>query len=159
MAIPPILLMITLANIMPSSTVSLIFVVGFGLIPNQARLIRGQVLQVSTNEYVESARILGASDFEIITKHILPNALGPVITSVIMDIAYAITVISTMSFLGLGVQAPAPEWGAMLAGGRDYIRNAWHITTFPGLALMVTIIALTLVGDGMRDALDPKMKR
>lgn len=159
MAIPPILLMITLANIMPPSTVSLVFVVGFGLIPNQARLIRGQVLQVSSNEYVESARILGASDFEIITKHILPNALGPVITSVILDIAYAITVISTMSFLGLGVQAPAPEWGAMLAGGRDYIRNAWHITTFPGLALMVTIIALTLVGDGMRDALDPKMKR
>ena len=159
MAIPPILLMITLATIMTPNKVSLTFVVGIGLIPNQARMVRGQVLQVSSNEYVESARILGASDFEIIVKHILPNALGPIITSVILDIAYAITVISTMSYLGLGVQAPAPEWGAMLSGGREYIRYAWHITTFPGLALMITIIALSLVADGVRDALDPKMKR
>ena len=159
MSIPPILLMITLATIMTPSTTSLIFVVGLGLIPNQARMIRGQVLQVVDNEYIEAVRIQGASDLKIITSHILPNAVSPIITTIILDIAYAVMVISTLSFLGLGVQAPNPEWGAMLAGGRQYIRYAWHITTFPGIALVITLISLTLVGDGVRDALDPRMKR
>ena len=159
MSIPPILLMITLATVMPPSTVSLIFVVGFGLIPNQSRMIRGQVLQVVDNEYIEAVRIQGASDLKIITSHILPNAISPIITTVILDIAYAVGVISTLSFLGLGVQAPNPEWGAMLAGGRIYIRYAWHICTFPGIALVITMMSLTLLGDGVRDALDPRMKR
>ena len=159
MSIPPILLMITLATIMTPSTTSLIFVVGFGLIPNQSRLIRGQVLQVVDNEYIEAARIQGASDLKIILFHILPNTLSPIITTIILDIAFAVTTISTLSFLGLGVQAPNPEWGAMLAGGRKYLRYAGHITTFPGIALVITLISLTLVGDGMRDALDPRMKR
>ena len=159
MSIPPILLMITLATIMTPSTTSLIFVVGIGLIPNQARMIRGQVLQVVDNEYIEAVRIQGASDLKIITSHILPNAISPIITTIILDIAYAVMVISTLSFLGLGVQAPDPEWGSMLAGGRQYIRYAWHITTFPGIALVITLMSLTLVGDGVRDALDPRMKR
>ena len=159
MAIPPILLMITLATIMKPNTINLIFVVGLGLIPNQSRMIRGQVLQVVENEYIEAVRIQGAGGFKIIVSHILPNALSPIITTVILDIAHAVMVISTLSFLGLGVQAPNPEWGAMLAGGRQYLRYAWHITTIPGLALVVTLMSLTLVGDGMRDALDPRMKR
>jgi len=159
MSIPPILLMITLATIMTPSTTSLVFVVGFGLIPNQARMIRGQVMQVSDNEYIEAARIQGASDLKIITSHILPNALSPIITTIILDIAYAVMVISTLSFLGLGVPAPNPEWGSMLAGGREYLRYAWHIATFPGIALVITLMSLTLVGDGVRDALDPRMKR
>lgn len=159
MSIPPILLMITLATIITPSSTSLIFVVGLGLIPNQARMIRGQVLQVVDNEYIEAVRIQGASDFKIITSHILPNAISPIITTIILDIAYAVMVISTLSFLGLGVPAPDPEWGSMLAGGRQYLRYAWHITTFPGVALVITLMSLTLVGDGMRDALDPRMKR
>ena len=159
MAIPPIILMITLATIMKPTTVNLIFVVGFGLIPNQSRMVRGQVLQIVDNEYIEAARVQGAGSFKIITSHILPNALSPIITTVILDIAYAVMVISTLSFLGLGVQAPDPEWGAMLAGGRQYIRYAWHITTLPGIALVITLMSLTLVGDGVRDALDPRMKR
>ena len=159
MAIPPIILMITLATILTPSTFNLILVVGFGLIPAQARMVRGQVLQVVDNEYIEAVRIQGASDFKIITSHILPNALSPIITTVILDIAYAVMVISTLSFLGLGVQPPDPEWGSMLAGGRIYIRFAWHITTFPGIALVITLMSLTLVGDGVRDALDPRMKR
>ena len=159
MAIPPILLMITLATIMTPTTVNLIFVVGLGLIPTQARMVRGQVLQVVDKEFIEAVRIQGASNLKIITSHILPNALSPIITTVILDIAYAVLVISTLSFLGLGVQAPDPEWGAMLAGGRQYIRYAWHITTFPGIALVITLMSLTLVGDGVRDALDPRMKR
>ena len=159
MSIPPILLMITLATIMKPSMTSLIFVVGFGLIPNLARMIRGQVMQVVDNEYIEAVRVQGASDFKIILFHILPNSLSPIITTIILDIAYAVIVISTLSFLGLGIQAPNPEWGSMLAGGRQYLRYAWHITTFPGIALVVTLMSLTLVGDGMRDALDPRMKR
>ena len=159
MAIPPVILMITLATILTPGTLSLIFVVGFGLIPTQSRMVRGQVLQVVDNEYIEAVRIQGAGGFRIITSHILPNALSPIITTVILDIAYAVMVISTLSFLGLGVQAPDPEWGAMLAGGRQYLRYAWHITTFPGIALVITLMSLTLVGDGVRDAMDPRMKR
>ena len=159
MSIPPILLMITLATIMPPTTISIIFVVGLGLVPNQARMVRGQVLQVVDNEYIEAVRIQGASDWKIVLFHILPNAISPIITTIILDIGYAVTVISTLSFLGLGVQAPNPEWGSMLSGGRQYLRYAWHITTFPGIALVITLMSLTLVGDGMRDALDPRMKR
>ena len=159
MAIPSILLMITLATIMNPTTTNLIFVVGFGLIPNQARMIRGQVLQVVDNEYIEAVRIQGASDLKIIMSHILTNAISPVITTLILDIAFAVIIISTLSFLGMGVQPPNPEWGTMLAGGRQYLRYAWNITTFPGIALVLTLVSLTLVGDGVRDALDPRMKR
>jgi peptide/nickel transport system permease protein len=159
MAIPSVLLMITLATIIKTSMVSLVFVVGFGLVPGMARTIRGQVLSVVEREYIEAVHIQGASDLKIIVSHILPNAISPVITTIVLEIAFAVMVISTLSFLGLGVQPPDPEWGSMLAGGRQYIRQAWHITTFPGIALVITVMALTLVGDGMRDALDPRMKR
>jgi len=159
MSIPPIMLMITLATVMVPSTFSLIFVVGLGLVPGQARMVRGQVLQIVDKEFIEAVRIQGAGDMKIITFHILPNAISPIITTVILDIAFAVVLISTLSFLGLGVQPPAPEWGGMLAGGRQYLRYASHITTFPGMALVITLLALTLVGDGVRDALDPRMKR
>ena len=159
MSIPSVLLMITLATIMNPTMISLIFVVGIGLVPGMSRMIRAQVLQVVEKEYIEAVRIQGASDLKIVLLHILPNAISPVITTIILDIAFAVMVISTLSFLGLGIQPPDPEWGSMLAGGRQYLRQAWHITTFPGIALVITMMALTLVGDGMRDALDPRMKR
>ena len=159
MAIPSLLLMITLAAIMKPNTSNLIFVIGFGLIPGMSRMVRGQVLHVAENEYIEAVRIQGASDFKIIVSHILPNALSPIITTVILNIAGAVMMISMMSFLGLGVQAPNPEWGAMLAGGRQFIRYTWHITTIPGIVLVITLMSLTLVGDGLRDAMDPRMKR
>jgi len=159
MSIPSVLLMITLATVIKTSMTSLIIVVGIGLIPGMARTIRGQVLNVVDNEFIEAVRMQGAGDIKIILFHILPNAISPVITTIILEIGFAVTVISTLSFLGLGVQPPDPEWGTMLAGGRRFIRQAWHITTFPGIALAITMMALALVGDGMRDALDPKMKR
>ena len=159
MSIPSVLLMITLATLIKTSMVSLIFVVGIGLIPGMARTIRGQVLNIVESEYIEAVRIQGASDLKIIVYHILPNAISPVITTIILEIAFAVMVISTLSFLGLGIQPPDPEWGTMLADGRQYIRQAPHITTFPGIALVITMMSLTLVGDGMRDALDPRMKR
>ena len=159
MALPSLLLMITISAIMKPNMWNLIFAVGFGMIPGLARMIRGQVLQVVDNEFIEAVRIQGASDFKIIVSHILPNAISPVITSIIMDLGVCVTMISTLSFLGLGIQPPAPEWGSMLASGRQHLRDAWHIATFPGIALVVTLISLTLVGDGLRDALDPRMKR
>ena len=159
MSIPTVIFMITLATIMRPTMTSLIIVVGLGLMPNHARLIRGQVLQVVDNEYIEAVRLQGASDFKIIMYHILPNAISPVITTVILDISFAVMTVSTLSFLGLGVQAPYPEWGGMLASGRQHIRHAPHISTIPGIALVLTLLSLTLVGDGVRDALDPKMKR
>lgn len=159
MAIPPILIMITLATVINPSSFSMMFVVGIGLIPNQSRLIRGQILQVVDREYIEAVRVEGASNLKIIISHILPNAISPIITTILLDMSWAVMTISTLSFLGLGIQAPNPEWGGMLASGRQYIRQAWHITTFPGIALVLTVMSITLVGDGLRDALDPKMKR
>ena len=159
MAIPTVILMIALATVMNTGTLSLMFIVGAGLVPGMARLIRGQVMQISECEYIEATRVQGASDLKIILSHIMPNAISPVITTIIMDVSFAVLLISTLSFLGLGVQPPEPEWGTMLAGGREYLRQAWWIATFPGVALTVTLIALTLVGDGLRDAMDPRMKR
>ena len=159
MAIPPILVMITLATVINPSTFSMIFVVGIGLVPNQSRLVRGQVLQVVDKEYIEAVKVQGASNLRIILFHILPNAISPIITTILLDMSWAVMTISTLSFLGLGIQPPNPEWGGMLANGRQYIRQAWHITTFPGIALVLTVMSITLVGDGLRDALDPKMKR
>ena len=159
MAIPTVLLMIALATVMNTGTISLLFIVGLGLVPGMARLIRGQVLQISESEYIEAIRVQGASDLKIILSHIMPNAISPIITTIIMDVSFAVLLISTLSFLGLGVQPPEPEWGSMLASGREYLRQAWHIATFPGVALTVTLLALTLVGDGLRDAMDPRMKR
>lgn len=159
MAIPAILLMITLATIMKPNTMNLVLAIGLSLVPGQARMVRGQVLQVVDREFVEAAKIEGANGFKIIVSHVLPNALSPIITTVLMDIGYTITMISMLSFIGLGIQPPNPEWGSMLASGRTYIRDAWNITTFPGLALMGTVVALTLMGDGVRDALDPRIPR
>ncbi len=158
MAVPSMLMMITLVSIMPPTIFNLIVAVSVGFIPGMARMIRAQVLRIKGLEYIEAVKAQGASDFRIIVLHVLPNAISPIISQYIMNIAGAIMTISSLSFIGLGVQAPNPEWGAMLASGRGYIRDAWHITAFPGIAIVITIIALTLVGDGLRDALDPRMK-
>lgn len=158
MAIPPMLLMITLVSIMKPTVYNLTMAIGVGFIPNYARLIRAQVLKIKEQEFVEAVRAQGASNLRIVALHIVPNAISPIISNFIMNIAGGIMIISMLSFIGLGVQAPDPEWGAMLASGRASIRDAWHITAFPGLAIVISIIALTLMGDGLRDALDPRMK-
>lgn len=158
MAIPSMLLMITLVSIMKPTILNLTLAIGVGYISGNARLIRAQILKIKDQEFVDAVRSQGSSDFRIIVMHIIPNAISPIISSFIMNIAGGIMSISGLSFIGLGVQAPNPEWGAMLASGREFIRDAWHITAFPGVAIVITIIALTLVGDGLRDALDPRMK-
>jgi len=159
MAIPTTLLMITLVSIMKPTLFNLTMAMAVSSVPSSARMIRAQVLRLADMEFVEAIRGQGASDFRIIAGHILPNAISPLISQFVMNVAGGIMQISGLSFIGLGVQAPDPEWGAMLASGRNYIRDSWHVTAFPGIAIVITIIALTLMGDGLRDALDPRMKR
>ena len=129
-----------------------------GQTPTFARVIRAQVLTIKDQEFVEAARSAGASDARIIFRYIVPNALSPMIVQVTMGMASAILSIAGLSFIGMGIQAPMSEWGAMLSNARTYIRDAWHITVMPGAAIMITILILNIIGDGLRDALDPRMK-
>ncbi|MHC1577731.1 MAG: nickel transporter permease [Candidatus Methanospirareceae archaeon] len=123
-----------------------------------ARVMRGSILSVKENYYVEAARALGASDFYVVTRHILPNAIAPIIVVATLGMAPVILAATSLSFLGLGVQPPTPEWGMMLNDGRLFMRRAPHLTTFPGVAIMITILAFNLLGDGLRDALDPRAR-
>lgn len=159
MALPILILMITLAAVVPPTNVNLVLIIAIALIPQEVRLVRAQVLQLIDKEYIEAVRIQGGSVMRIIVKHIIPNAIGPIITTAMIDIASAITTISTLSFMGLGIQPPDPEWGSMLSNDNEVIRDAWNVSTFPGIALLLTVISLTLIGDGLRDALDPRMRR
>jgi peptide/nickel transport system permease protein len=124
-----------------------------------ARLVRAEVLSLREREFVMAARGLGASDIRIIFRHILPNALSPVLVSATLGVAGAILTESALSFLGIGVQPPTPSWGNILTSGKDYIEFAWWLSLFPGLAILVTVLSYNLVGEGIRDALDPRLNR
>jgi len=126
---------------------------------NMAYLVRGQILQIKEQEFVLAARALGTSPWRILWKHLIPNIMGVMIVAVTFDIPLFIFGEAFLSYIGLGIQPPNPEWGAMLSGGRQYIRDSPHLTLYPGLAIMFTILALNFLGDGLRDALDPKLKR
>lgn len=159
MAIPSLLLSIAMVTAFGTSTFILVMAIAVAGVPSLSRIVRAQVMSTREQEYVEAARALGANDFIIVTKYIVPNIMSPIIVQVALDIAGCILTVSALSYLGLGVPPPAPEWGAILSAGQNYIRDAWNITVFPGLMIILTIISLNLVGDGLRDALDPKMKR
>ncbi|MDR0643210.1 MAG: ABC transporter permease [Treponema sp.] len=159
MAIPSLLLSIAMVTAFGTGSFVLIMAIAISGIPSLSRVVRAQVMSVKEQEYVEAARALGANDLIIVLKYIIPNIMSPIIVQVALDVAGCIMTVSSLSYLGLGVPPPAPEWGAILSTGQTYIRDAWNITVFPGLMIVVTIIALNLVGDGLRDALDPKMKR
>jgi peptide/nickel transport system permease protein len=122
------------------------------------RIVRGSVLSVKEKDFVEGVRALGASDFYILARHILPNVIAPVIPLAMLGIGYVVLAVAGLSFLGLGAQPPMPEWGAMLNDGRAFMRSAPHLMIFPGLAIMVTVLAFNLLGDGLRDALDPRAR-
>jgi peptide/nickel transport system permease protein len=158
LSIPSILLAIAILAALGPGLVNLMIATGISAIPGYARIVRASVLSVKEQEFVESARAIGLSDIRIIMKHIIPNSLAPVIVQATLGIASAILTAAGLSFIGLGVQPPTPEWGAMLAGGRGFIRDYPHMTYFPGLAIAITIFALNVLGDGLRDALDPKLK-
>lgn len=127
--------------------------------PWYARLVRGQVLWLREREFIEAARAIGASPFRILSRHILPNTLAVIVVQVTLDIGYAVLATSGLSFLGLGAQPPTPEWGTMIAGARTFFRDAWWYITFPGLALTLTVLGFNLLGDGLRDFLDPRTRR
>jgi len=158
LAIPGILLAIAIISALGPGIVNLMIAVSIGSIPIEARVIRASVMQVRDQEFVEAAKAVGTSDLRIILKHILPNAMAQIIVQSTLGVAGAILAAAGLSFIGLGIQPPSPEWGSMLSDGRQHMRDHWHITAFPGLAIMITIFALNLLGDGLRDALDPKLK-
>ncbi|GAU78931.1 nickel transporter permease [Fusibacter sp. 3D3] len=158
LAIPEILLAIAIVAALGPSIANLMIAVGISSIPGYARLVRASVMSIREQEFIEAARAAGSSDFRIIVKHILPNCMAPIIVQATIGVAIAILTAAGLSFIGLGIQPPTPEWGSMLSGGRSYIRDYPHMTLFPGIAMMVTILALNLLGDGLRDALDPKLK-
>lgn len=157
--IPNILLAIIFVAAFGISLTNLMVALGLSTVPHFARTGRSSVMTVRGNEYVEAAKALGVSDFKIIVKHILPNALSPILVQATTRVASAIISAATFSFLGLGVPSPLPEWGAMLSDARPFMRDYPHLIIFPGLAIMITVLAINLVGDGLRDALDPKLKR
>ena len=158
LAIPSMLLAIAIVAAFGTSLVNVLLAIGISYVPTFARTVRAPILTVKGQEYIEAAKAVGASDFRIIFKYILPNSMAPIIVQVTLGVAGAILSIAGLSFLGLGIQPPTPEWGAMLSGARSYIRSSWHITVIPGLAIMLTILALNVMGDGLRDALDPRLK-
>ena len=158
LAFPGLLLAMALVAILGTSLFNLMLAVGIASIPEYTRVVRGTTLSVREAEYVTAARVVGAPDRSIMLRHILPNVLPPVIVLATLGIAGAIILGSTLSFLGLGIQPPQAEWGNMLSDGRSMMRHFWWVSFFPGLAIMVTVLAINLVGDGLRDALDPRLR-
>lgn len=158
LAIPQILLAISIVAALGPGLPNLMIAVGISSIPGYARIVRASVLSVKDQEFVEAARAAGSSDIRIIFKHIIPNVMAPIIVQATLGVAIAILTAAGLSFIGLGIQPPTPEWGAMLSGGRGYIRDYSYLTMFPGLAIVITIFGLNVLGDGLRDALDPRLK-
>jgi ABC-type dipeptide/oligopeptide/nickel transport system permease subunit len=157
-AFPGLLFAIAVMSVLGPGLYNVFLALGLVGWPTIARLVRGEVLALREREFVEGARAMGARDVRILLRHILPNCLGPVIVVVTLGMAGAILSEASLSFLGLGTQPPTPSWGAMLAGGRDHIFDAPWLTLYPGLAIFITILALNLLGDGLRDVLDPRIR-
>lgn len=158
LAFPGILLALAIVSALGTSLINVTLAVGFFSVPMFARIVRGSTMEIKKLEYIDAVRTLGANDLIIIVRHILPNILSPIIIQASMRLATAILSAAGLSFLGLGAQPPSPEWGAMLSTGRDFLFNAPHIALFPGLMISMLVLGLNLLGDGLRDALDPRMK-
>lgn len=159
MAIPSMLLSIAIVAALGNTIQNVIIAVAIGAAPSCSRVVRASILSIKEQEFVEAARAIGGSNFRIILSHILPNCMAPLIVNTTMSVANAILCAASLSFVGLGVQPPSPEWGAMLSAARPFIRDHGFVVIFPGLAIMLTIFSLNLLGDGLRDALDPRLKQ
>ena len=159
LAIPGILLALSVVGALGPGLVQVMLAVGLANIPNYTRLIRGSVLEAKENEYVRAARVIGASNWRIMFRHILPNVIGPVLVYATLGLGIAIMITAGLSYLGLGAQPPSPEWGAMLNIGRQYLRHAWWLPVFPGIAIVITVLSINLVGQGLQDAINPKLRR
>lgn len=158
LSIPSTLLAIAIVASFGSSLTNLILAIGISNIPIYARVVRSAVLSIREKQFLEASNALGVSDFKIIVRHIIPNILSPVIVQATMGVASAILSAAGLGFIGLGIEASVAEWGTMLSYGRQYIRTHAFLTVFPGLAIMLTILSFNLLGDGIRDALDPKLR-
>ena len=158
LCLPDVLLALAIVAAFGTNLVNLTIAIGLAFTTKFSRLVRSAVMTVRGIEYVEAARAIGATNTHIITHHVLINCFGPIMVQVTLYVANAILTISALSFIGLGIQAPIPEWGNMLASGRVYMRDYAYIVIAPGMAIFMTILSLNLLGDGLRDALDPRLK-
>lgn len=159
LAFPDLLLALLVVAALGPNLQNAMIAVGISSIPSYVRLSRASSLSVREMEYVLAARTVGCYDWQIMVRYILPNVLPPVIVLATLGVAGAILAAAGLSFLGLGAQPPTPEWGAMLGDGRMYLRDAWWLTVMPGIAIMITVLSLNMLGDGLRDALDPRLRR
>ena len=157
-SLPAMLLSIVLSAVLGPGYFNTILALSVNGMPASARMLRAQMMKVRGNEYIEAAQSINCSKFRIIVRHMIPNSFSPNIVQATMSIAHMIVMAASLSFIGLGVQPPTPEWGAMLTGARQFIRQCPHMVIFPGLAIAVTVLAAILMGDGRRDAQDPKLK-
>ena len=158
LAFPGILLALGIVSVLGPNLRNLMLAVGIAGIPVYARLVRGSVLVAREHLYVEAARAVGAPSRTILVRHILPNVIAPIVVTATLGMGGAILAAAALSFIGLGSQPPTPEWGRMLSEGRDYLRDAWWISVFPGLVIMLTVLGMNLLGDGLRDVLDPRLR-
>ena len=156
---PTFFLIMMVITFLGPSIVNVMVVIGFTSWPGLCRLVRAEFLTLRERDFVYSAKVQGVSDARVIFRHILPNAMAPVYVSATLSVGGAILVESALSFLGLGVQIPAPSWGNILTAGKNYIDYAWWLTLFPGLAILITVLSFNLIGEGLRDVLDPKMSK
>ena len=158
MAFPRLVLLIMIIALFEPSLTLIILVLGLTQWPGTARLVRGEVLSLREREFIQAARALGFGRRRIILRHLIPNVLAPVIVAATLGIGNTIVLEAGLSFLGMGVQPPTPSWGTLVADGRQNLIGAWWVATFPGLAIVITVLAFNLVGDGLRDALDPRLR-
>lgn len=159
LCLPDVLLALAIIAAFGKSRTNMIVAIGLAFTPKISRIVRAAVMSVRRNEYIEAARSIGARNHRIILNHVLVNCMGPIIVQVTLYVANAILTISALSFIGLGIEAPTPEWGNMLASGRSFMRDNAYIVMAPGLAIFFTILSLNLLGDGLRDTLDPRLKQ
>ena len=158
LAFPGILLAIAVVATLGPSLVNVMIAVGIGAVPVYARTVRGSTLSVRQMEYVEAARAAGATTGRLLGRHVLRNIVGPIVVLATLGVGINILIAAGLSYVGLGAQPPVPEWGAMLSGARQYLRDAWWTAVFPGLAITVAVVGMNLLGDGLRDALDPRLR-
>ncbi len=158
LAVPTLLFALAIAAALGSALSNVVLAVGIASVPRFTRFVRGCVISARENVYVEAARAGGCSETRVAVRHILPNIYGPALILGTLNVGVAILTAATLSFLGMGAQPPTPEWGLVLAQGRDYLQNAWWVSTFPGVAIALTVLAVNLFGDGLHDALDPRLR-
>ncbi len=159
MGLPQMMFGVSVVAVLGPNMRNMMIALTISAIPEFARIVRAQVLTVKDQEYIEAARSIGASDYRIIRHHILPNVSAPIIVQFTLCSVNTILMSASLSFVGMGVQPPAPEWGLMISEGRAYLRDYWHIAILPGVAIMITTLGMNLLGDGLRDALDPRLKQ